>query len=101
MISGGNAEAPAAPPKFAAEMCVPVDALAVTGDGANTVAPEVGDAVSFTVEGKVSRVEGKHAYIDAEKVNGQDIPEADENPANEPDEDNLDDIKGELAKGGY
>jgi hypothetical protein len=47
--------------------CVPVNTLEEDG-----VAPEPGDKVSFTVDGKVEHVEGSKAYVTIEKVNGQD-----------------------------
>jgi hypothetical protein len=71
-ISGlGDAAVEAAPAMASTEQCVPVDALAIPGEGEALEAPEIGDQVSYTVEGKVTRIEGKKAYVEPETVNGQ------------------------------
>lgn len=48
------------------DMCVPLSALSVDG-----TPPADGDQVEFTTKGKVSRVEGDHAYIAPSEVNGE------------------------------
>ena len=53
--------------------CVPVNTLEEDG-----VAPEPGDKVTFTVDGKVEHVEGSKAYVSIEKVNGQDTETGEE-----------------------
>jgi hypothetical protein len=45
---------------------VPLAALEIEG-----TAPAVGDEVSYTVAGKISRIEGEHAYVTAETINDQ------------------------------
>ncbi len=52
-----------------AELCASLESLEVGG-----VAPSEGDSVSCKVEGTVSRIDGDNAYIEPEKVNGQDVP---------------------------
>lgn len=66
-----------------AEQCVPVKALAVPEEGEQLVAPEVGDRVSYTIEGKVTRVEGEQAYVQPETVNGEAIADAKPEPTAE------------------
>jgi hypothetical protein len=69
--------------------CVPVNTLEEDG-----VAPEPGDKVTFTVDGKVEHVEGDKAYVSIEKVNGQDTEtseeEGEEKEPGEEDEENGD-----------
>lgn len=82
-------EAPeTAPAPASTEQCIPVEALAMPDDKEQMATPEPGDLVTYEVQGKVSRVEGGMAYVSPEKVNGQDMPEAAEDPNTEPDEDN-------------
>jgi hypothetical protein len=63
------------------EQCVPIESLAMPDEGEQMTNPEVGDPVSYTVEGKVTRVEGGKAYVAPESINGKPI-EA-EKPAEE------------------
>lgn len=62
-----------------AQPCVPVAALAVDG-----VAPAAGDAVDFTGQATIDRVENGHAYLNLTTING----EACATPA-EPDQDDM------------
>jgi hypothetical protein len=48
------------------EQVVPLAALEIDG-----TAPAVGDDVSYTVAGKIARVEGGHAYVTASTINDQ------------------------------
>jgi hypothetical protein len=64
------------------EQCVPVAALQQPDDSEQLVTPEVGDAVSYTVEGKVSRIEGDKAYVTVETANGKPIADEKENEPN-------------------
>lgn len=50
----------------ALETCIPLAALAIDG-----VAPGVGDTAEFTASGTVDRIEGEHAYVTLQQVNGQ------------------------------
>lgn len=59
------------------EVCVPVSALAAQDEG-GAVPPSQGDTVDFNVAAKVNRVEGEKAYLTILKVNGNDLPNAQE-----------------------
>lgn len=50
---------------------IPVSSDAVSVDG---TPPEVGDTISFTVEGTVSSVEGDTLMVKPVRVNGSEIP---------------------------
>lgn len=69
------------------EQCVPVAALQQPDDSDELVTPEIGDVVSYTVEGKISRIEGDKAYVTVETANGK--PMADEQPEQTADESGL------------
>lgn len=71
------------------EQCVPVDALAMPDDGEQLTPPAAGDRVSYQVEGKVTRIDGKNAYVQPETVNGQPIEsgKAEPNEGQPPEED--------------
>ncbi len=55
------------------EDCVPLAALAATDESNSVETPVVGDRVSYSVDGTISRIEGDQAYITKESVNGQEI----------------------------
>jgi hypothetical protein len=55
------------------EMCVPLSSLGQPDEQDNMQPPAVGDPVTFTTEGTISRVEGDNAYITPTAVNGQKI----------------------------
>lgn len=55
------------------ELCVTTAAVSLSGETGETVAPEPGDQVTLTVEGKVSRVEGDSVYVQAESANGEPV----------------------------
>lgn len=56
------------------ELCVPANALAEAGEaGGAGIAPEVGDTVEMTLQGRVSRTEGGELYIQPMTVNGQPL----------------------------
>lgn len=42
-------------------------------EGEQMANPEVGDPVSYQVEGKVTRVEGDMAYVQADSINGKPV----------------------------
>lgn len=82
------------------EQCVPLDALGMPDDTDQMAAPEVGDVVSYTVEGKVTRVQGGQAYVMPESVNGKPIGQPDDGglkPAVGPEEE----LQGAMAGKGY
>lgn len=58
--------APGAESMPASEQCVPMAALAIDG-----AAPAQGDAVQYTVKGKLSRIEGDKAYVTPDTINDQ------------------------------
>lgn len=64
---------------------VQLDSLKLGG-----VPPQAGDTVKFTVEGTVDHVDEQDglAYVKPEKINGQDIPDADDSDQG-PSEDDL------------
>lgn len=55
------------------EICIPLSAVAVAGEDDMTP-PDVGDDVSFTVDGKITRVDNSNAYVEITKANGEDMP---------------------------
>jgi hypothetical protein len=50
------------------EIEVPLHMLAIDGKD-----PAVGDTCDFSIEARVTRVEGDSAYVTPEKVNGQEV----------------------------
>ena len=64
----------------AQQTCVPLAALAIDG-----VAPAVGDTAEFTASGTIERIEGEHAYIALQQVNGETATA----PQGEPDQDDM------------
>jgi len=66
------------------EQRVPLAALQQPDDQEALVTPEVGDMVSYTVEGRVSRIEGDVAIVTVESANGKPLQEEGaESPAQE------------------
>jgi hypothetical protein len=63
------------------ELCVPASAISLAGENNEDVAPEPGDQVSLTIEGKVARVEGGNAYITPETCNGEAMAADEQEPA--------------------
>lgn len=78
-------DAPAPAAANSSEQCVPLSALAMPDEGEQMANPAPGDTVNYEVEGKVTRVDGKMAYVQPVKVNGQDMADS-EDEGNEPDE---------------
>ena len=60
------------------QICVPLVSLAQADDTDAMQNPEVGDAVTLSVEGTVDRVEGSNAYVTPTAFNGTKVetPEA-------------------------
>ena len=50
---------------------IPISALQVADEDGSIVAPAVGDAVSFTVEGAVESIGDEYAVVGMESVNGE------------------------------
>jgi hypothetical protein len=63
------------------EDCIPLNILAMPDEGDQMQEPAVGDQVQYSVEGKVTRIEGGQAYVQKTAVNGQKIE--DEAPKDE------------------
>lgn len=89
-LSEGSDIAPETPAM--AEDCIPLTALAQPDQTEQMANPEVGDLVTYTVEGTVTRVEGENAYVQRKAVNGQEVAGA----APEP-QDELSALKSEAA----
>jgi hypothetical protein len=84
MPQDGSGDMPAIP-KDASEMgasedCISLDSLAMPDaeNGDQMANPEVGDRVQYQVEGTVTRIEGKNAYVKRESVNGEPVDEDDD-----------------------
>ena len=54
------------------EICLPADALAEKDENGQSVAPGPGDAVTFRVDGKVTRASNGYIYVTPTKVNDQE-----------------------------
>jgi hypothetical protein len=96
MMEGEPADAAAAAPAGAPgadaggmdndQQCVPLDALAMPDEQEQMNPPAVGDSVSYQVEGKVVRIDGKNAYVEPTAINGQPVADDEAAEAPEPDE---------------
>lgn len=62
------------------EQCVPLASLAADG-----TPPAEGDEVTYTVKGKITRVDGDNAYVTATTINDQPVPE--DEPKTSPEDD--------------
>ena len=60
---------------------VPLSALANADESNQMTTPAVGDRVSYSVDGKIIRIEGDQAFIQKESVNGQELKADAESPA--------------------
>lgn len=70
MGSGGDAGS-----MSAGEDCVSLSSLATPDDQEQMAEPEVGDTVTYQVEGKVTRIENGSAYVKRVSVNGEPVAE--------------------------
>lgn len=84
------------------EQCIPADTVAVPDPDQDEamVPPEEGDTVRYEVEGKVTRTEGGHVYVQPVAINGQPVNGNDEQPAEEAELDKLRDEAGAMDAGG-
>jgi len=107
MSQAAPADQAPAPDPMGNEDCVPLSALNMPDESEQMTSPEVGDQVQYTVEGKVSRIEGDQAYVSRTSINGEPMAAKpqDMNPAQpdagEPDADEgarLEDLQNQ-AKG--
>lgn len=72
-------EGPELPAGDGMECCsdsVPLDSLSQPDENEAMTAPEVGDKVTYTKEGTVSRIVGNQAFVNVTHVNGQELPAA-------------------------
>ena len=90
------------------EVAVPLDALAMPGEGDALETPQVGDRISYSVDGHIVRLEGNRAIVEMESVNGTPLEpdEANEPEAAEVAPDNLDQLTADAQgmtqpTGGY
>lgn len=60
------------------EICIPAAALNSDTEDGGSVAPQQGDPVTVSIEGKVTRIEGGNVYIMPESANGQPLEGAGE-----------------------
>lgn len=66
-------------PMPAMEDAVPLDALSQPDEQEAMTPPAVGDKVSYSKEGTVSRIDGNKAFVTVTHVNGQEVkPDAPE-----------------------
>ena len=56
------------------DIAVAAAAVAVPDENETLVAPEPGDVVTVTIEGRVSRVDGEVVYVAPELANGEPMP---------------------------
>lgn len=77
------------------QLCASLESLSVQG-----TPPAEGDSVSMTVDGKVLKIDGDHAYIEVDKVNGQDVPDKPD-AKEETTEQELERRASEADQGGY
>jgi hypothetical protein len=55
------------------EDCIPLSSLSMPDDQEQMQNPEVGDMVNYSVEGKVTRIEGENAYVQKTAINGNKV----------------------------
>jgi len=72
---------PAMPTAQAGEVAVPLKSLAQPDDKEQVQTPAEGDAVTFTVDATVTRIEGETAYVKVSAVNGNPIDDEAAEPA--------------------
>lgn len=58
------------------EVPVPVEVVQLTEETGATIAPSIGDVLTLTVEGEVTRVDAGQVWVKPKTINGQEIPEA-------------------------
>src|SRR4051812_14437803 len=66
------------------EVCVPLSAVAVNEDENASTPPDVGDEITVTLGGKVTRVEGSMVYFNPATANGEPIPANDDSGQDQP-----------------
>lgn len=78
-------------------MQIPVVELAQDDGSGQSTPPSQGDTVTIEVEGTVQSVDGDTASIKITKVNGQDVPDAEDQADGGADEMSEDDLRGAAA----
>ena len=68
------------------ELCVPLETLQMPGQDDQMMNPEMGDPVTVTIEGKVSRIDTAtgNAYVAMETANGKPLTQAAEKVTDTP-----------------
>lgn len=88
------------------EDSVSLAALAMPNEGEQLETPQIGDRVSYQVEGTISRIEGDRAFVAKEAVNGQPVDQDADNMGgpSDGDADNLQSLTADaeaMSEGGY
>lgn len=73
MMRAGSDQADQTAQPSAGQHIIPIDALAMPGEDEKLNTPEVGDPVSYQVEGKVTKIMGDLAIVSPQTVNGKPI----------------------------
>ena len=81
---------------------VPLDALAMPDaeDGDQMANPQVGDPVTYTVEGHVASIDGDNATVTRDSINGKSLEgPGDSEPSEDPSQGNQDDQADQNERG--
>jgi hypothetical protein len=62
------------------DISVPISAVSQASETGPSVPPEVGDAVTLTIEGKVTGVDGDMCQVTPETANGEPLPTSEVQP---------------------
>lgn len=82
------------------EVAVPLKSLAQPDDKEQVQTPAEGDAVNFTVDATVTRIEGETAFVKVSAVNGNPLEEEAAEPAPDMDLQEGADLRAMAANGG-
>ncbi len=104
---GNDAQEPQDQSDGGNEDCVSLSALAMPDpdNGDQMAPPQVGDRVTYTVEGTVTRVDGEEAYVKRETINGQPVEPSpddsgapgDQDQADQDEREQLGDMAGQMG----
>ena len=82
------------------EVAVPLKSLAQPDDKEQVQTPTEGDAVNFTVDATVTRIEGDTAFVKVSAVNGNPVDDEAAEPAADPDLQEGADLRSMAANAG-